>query len=77
MTPAHTKAASASRWRRSPSCWRTTATGTAAVAGIHERAAAKLAEVDATFVDLTTMRAALAAGVEAGCDDLTACTENP
>ncbi|MFJ3880814.1 MerR family transcriptional regulator [Streptomyces sp. NPDC090077] len=36
------------------------------VAGLQERAAAKLA-------DLTTIRAALATAVEAGCDDLTVC----
>ncbi|WP_405451894.1 MerR family transcriptional regulator [Streptomyces erythrochromogenes] len=43
------------------------------VAGLQERAAAKLAEVDAKIADLTTIRTALAAAVEAGCDDLTAC----
>ncbi|MEU1301318.1 MerR family transcriptional regulator [Streptomyces shenzhenensis] len=43
------------------------------VAGLQERAVAKLAEVDAKIADLTTIRTALAAAVEAGCDDLTAC----
>ena len=38
-----------------------------------ETAAAKLAEVDAKIADLTTIRTALAAAMEAGCDDLTAC----
>ncbi|MEU6311526.1 MerR family transcriptional regulator [Streptomyces sp. NPDC047014] len=43
------------------------------VPGLQERAAAKLAEVDAKIADLTTIRTVLAAAVEAGCDDLTAC----
>ncbi|MCY0930224.1 MerR family transcriptional regulator [Streptomyces sp. H27-H1] len=43
------------------------------VPGLQERAAAKLAEVDAKIADLTTIRAALADAVEAGCDDLTLC----
>ncbi|MFJ9979414.1 MerR family transcriptional regulator [Streptomyces cyaneofuscatus] len=43
------------------------------VAGLRERAQAKLAEVDAKIADLTTIRTALAAAVEAGCDDLTVC----
>jgi DNA-binding transcriptional MerR regulator len=43
------------------------------VAGLQERAAAKLAEVDAKIADLNTIRAALATAVAAGCDDLTAC----
>ncbi|WP_328690160.1 MerR family transcriptional regulator [Streptomyces phaeochromogenes] len=43
-------------------------------AGLQGRAAAKLAEVDAKIADLTTIRAALAAAVDAGCDDLTVCT---
>ncbi|MEU9082875.1 MerR family transcriptional regulator [Streptomyces sp. NPDC048357] len=47
------------------------------VAGVQQRAAAKLAEVDGKIADLTTMRAALAAAVEAGCDDLTVCAEDP
>lgn len=43
------------------------------VPGLQPRAAAKLAEVDAKIADLTTIRTALAAAVEAGCDDLTVC----
>ncbi|MGW3151412.1 MerR family transcriptional regulator [Streptomyces sp. NPDC001177] len=43
------------------------------VAGLQERAKAKLAEVDAKIADLTTIRTVLVAAVEAGCDDLTAC----
>nr|WSW47254.1 MerR family transcriptional regulator [Streptomyces sp. NBC_01001] len=39
------------------------------VAGLQERAAAKLA-------DLTTIRTALTAAVEAGCDDLTVCASS-
>ncbi|MGV9451661.1 MerR family transcriptional regulator [Streptomyces sp. NPDC003635] len=44
-----------------------------AVAGLQDRAAAKLAEVDAKIADLTTIRTALVAAVDAGCDDLTVC----
>ncbi|MFC4496335.1 MerR family transcriptional regulator [Streptomyces ovatisporus] len=47
-----------------------------AVAGLQERAAAKLAEVDAKIADLDTIRTALATAVEAGCDDLTECATN-
>ncbi|MGW3622494.1 MerR family DNA-binding protein [Streptomyces sp. NPDC000880] len=43
------------------------------VAGLQERAQAKLPEVDAKFADLTTIRTAPAAAVDAGCDDLTVC----
>ncbi|MGW6769305.1 hypothetical protein ACWGBX_02655 [Streptomyces sp. NPDC055037] len=43
------------------------------MAGLQERAAAKLAEVDAKIADLATIRTALVAAVEAGCDDLTVC----
>ncbi|MEV0180031.1 MerR family transcriptional regulator [Streptomyces sp. NPDC050625] len=46
------------------------------VAGLQERARAKLAEVDAKIADLTTIRAALVAAVDAGCDDLTACASS-
>ncbi|GAB2488042.1 MerR family transcriptional regulator [Nocardiopsis aegyptia] len=42
-------------------------------AGLQRRAAAKLAEVEARIADLTTIRTALAAAVEAGCDELTVC----
>lgn len=43
------------------------------VPGLQERAAAKLAEVDARIADLTTIRTALVTAVAAGCDDLTEC----
>ncbi|MGA8112943.1 MAG: MerR family transcriptional regulator [Actinocatenispora sp.] len=43
------------------------------VAGLQERAAVKLTEVDAKIADLTSIRTALVAAVEAGCDDLTVC----
>ncbi|MFF3286392.1 MerR family transcriptional regulator [Streptomyces sp. NPDC003023] len=43
------------------------------VAGLRDRAADKLAEVDARIADLTTMRTTLAAALDAGCDDLTVC----
>ncbi|WP_405765149.1 MerR family transcriptional regulator [Streptomyces sp. NBC_01538] len=46
------------------------------VAGLQDRAAAKLAEVDAKIADLTTIRTALATAVEAGCDDLTVCASS-
>ncbi|GGT22576.1 MerR family transcriptional regulator [Streptomyces antibioticus] len=46
------------------------------VAGLQERAAAKLAEVDAKIADLATIRTALSAAVEAGCDDLTVCASS-
>lgn len=43
------------------------------VRGLQERAAAKLAEVDAKIADLNTVRTSLVTAVEAGCDDLTEC----
>ncbi|MGW3327807.1 MerR family transcriptional regulator [Streptomyces virginiae] len=46
------------------------------VPGLQDRAAAKLAEVDAKIADLTTIRTVLAAAVEAGCDDLTVCASS-
>ncbi|WP_280272382.1 MerR family transcriptional regulator [Nocardia wallacei] len=46
-------------------------------AGLPARAAAKLAEVDAELMELTAIRDTLRATVEAGCDDLIACSENP
>ena len=46
------------------------------VAGLRQRAVAKLAEVDAKVADLTTIRTTLAAAVEAGCDDLAVCAES-
>ncbi|MEV7123919.1 MerR family transcriptional regulator [Kitasatospora griseola] len=47
------------------------------VAGLQERARAKLAEVDAKIADLTTIREALLTAVDAGCDDLTLCAGSP
>lgn len=47
-----------------------------AVPGLQDRTAAKLAEVDAKINDLTSIRTALAAADEAGCDDLTVCAGN-
>ncbi|UXY25520.1 MerR family transcriptional regulator [Streptomyces sp. HUAS TT20] len=46
------------------------------VAGLQERAKAKIAEVDAKIADLTTIRTALTTAVDAGCDDLTACADS-
>ena len=46
------------------------------IAGLRQRARAKLAEVDARIADLTAIRTALAAAIEAGCDDLSACAGN-
>ncbi|MFE0465562.1 MerR family transcriptional regulator [Kitasatospora sp. NPDC058965] len=43
------------------------------VPGLQERARTKLAEVDARIADLATIREALVAAVDAGCDDLTRC----
>ena len=43
------------------------------VAGLQQRAAAKLAEIDARVADLTTIRSALVGAMEAGCDDITVC----
>ncbi|WP_031077399.1 MerR family transcriptional regulator [Streptomyces sp. NRRL WC-3742] len=43
------------------------------VPGLQQRARAKLAEVDARIADLTTIREALTAALDAGCDDLTRC----
>nr|WP_018504209.1 hypothetical protein [Parafrankia discariae] len=44
--------------------------------GLQDRAAVKLAEVDAKIADLTTIRTALATAVAAGCDDLTVCASS-
>ncbi|MBB6472796.1 DNA-binding transcriptional MerR regulator [Sphaerisporangium rubeum] len=41
---------------------------------LRARAQAKIAEVDARIADLTTIRSALTAVVNAGCDSLTNCT---
>ena len=46
------------------------------VPGLQERAAAKLAEVDAKIAHLATIRAALIEAVAAGCDDLTVCASS-
>ncbi|MEU0679952.1 MerR family transcriptional regulator [Streptomyces albogriseolus] len=47
------------------------------VPGLQQRAREKLAEVEAKIADLTTIRATLAAALDAGCDDLTACSASP
>ncbi|MER7702381.1 MerR family transcriptional regulator [Kitasatospora sp. NPDC097605] len=47
------------------------------VPGLQERARAKLAEVEQKIADLTTIRDALLAAVDAGCDDLTFCAGSP
>ena len=46
-------------------------------AGLQARAAAKLAEVQTKIADLEVIAASLRAAVEAGCDDLVACTAQP
>lgn len=43
------------------------------VAGLQDRAADKLAEIDARIADLTTIRSALVDAMNAGCDDLSVC----
>lgn len=43
---------------------------------LHERAVAKLAEIEAKIADLEEIRATLRAAVDAGCDDLAACAGN-
>ncbi|WP_019925308.1 MerR family transcriptional regulator [Nocardia sp. BMG111209] len=45
--------------------------------GLHVRATAKLAEVDAALAELTAVRDTLRAALAAGCDDLIECSENP
>ncbi|MGW4384760.1 MerR family transcriptional regulator [Kitasatospora sp. NPDC004531] len=47
------------------------------VAGLQERARAKLAEVDQKIADLTTIREALTTALDAGCDDLAQCAGSP
>ncbi|WP_308250167.1 MerR family transcriptional regulator [Sphaerisporangium fuscum] len=47
------------------------------VAGLRRRADAKLAEVDAKIADLAAIRATLVAALHAGCDELSACVEDP
>jgi DNA-binding transcriptional MerR regulator len=51
--------------------------GQPADAGLAEQARAKLAEVDAKIAALYTIRAALEAALEAGCQDLIACAGIP
>ena len=51
--------------------------GGRADAGLQARATAKLAEVDKKLADLMQVRHTLLAAVDAGCDDLLACAENP
>lgn len=46
-------------------------------AGLADRAAVKLAEVEARIADLTIVRDSLRAALDAGCDDLVACAESP
>ena len=46
-------------------------------AGLQTRAAEKLAEVDQKLAELTAVRDMLRVALEAGCDDLLACAENP
>ncbi|MCC3331490.1 MerR family transcriptional regulator [Nocardia abscessus] len=45
--------------------------------GLRARAEAKLVEVDAKLAELTAVRDTLRAALEAGCDDLIACSESP
>lgn len=44
--------------------------------GLQQRAASKLAEVEARIADLYTIRTALAEALDAGCDDLAACVSS-
>ncbi len=44
--------------------------------GLHARAQAKLAEVEAKLADLQVIAETLRAAVDAGCDDLVACAGN-
>jgi MerR family mercuric resistance operon transcriptional regulator len=46
-------------------------------AGLHARAAAKLADVEARIADLSVVRDTLSAALDAGCDDLIACSHTP
>lgn len=46
-------------------------------AGLHVRAAAKLAEVEQKITDLRIIRDTLRAAMDAGCDDLIACAAEP
>jgi DNA-binding transcriptional MerR regulator len=44
---------------------------------LRDRAAAKLADVDARIADLTALRSTLADVLDAGCADLVACADAP
>lgn len=46
-------------------------------AGLRSRAKAKLAEIDEKLAELAAVRDTLRATLEAGCDDLLVCAENP
>jgi MerR family mercuric resistance operon transcriptional regulator len=46
-------------------------------AGLHARAQAKLAEVAAKIADLQVIAGVLRAAIDAGCDDLAACADEP
>jgi MerR family transcriptional regulator, mercuric resistance operon regulatory protein len=46
-------------------------------AGLHARAKTKLAEVEAKIADLQIIAGTLRAAIDAGCDDLVACAEQP
>ncbi|HZN71884.1 MAG TPA: MerR family transcriptional regulator [Micromonosporaceae bacterium] len=46
-------------------------------AGLRTRAQQKLAEVEAKIADLQVIAGTLRAAVDAGCDDLVACAEEP
>ena len=45
--------------------------------GLHQRAAVKLAEVEAKIADLTAIADTLQAALDAGCDDLMDCAGQP
>ncbi|NUT97450.1 MAG: heavy metal-responsive transcriptional regulator [Saccharothrix sp.] len=45
--------------------------------GLHTRAAAKLAEVEARIADLAAVRDTLRRALDAGCDDLIECAHSP
>ncbi|QKW18140.1 MerR family transcriptional regulator [Kitasatospora sp. NA04385] len=47
------------------------------VPGLQQRARGKLAEVEERIADLTALREALTAALDAGCDDLTRCAGSP
>jgi len=47
------------------------------IPGLQQRAAAKLAEVEAKIADLTVIAGTLRAALDAGCDDLVECALEP